>query len=142
MDLGMMLAAAVALAAPLMLVDEKSFFHIPQAEDFRMQRITRSDRESEWPFTVEDGYLSCAFVVSRPTVYFTENPGTDFDEDLRVVVVSTDPLDLIFAHIGGGGLVRKTASMADLIKVMAPFESLGARLCDQPRGTQIGAGEL
>jgi len=32
--------------------------------------------------------------------------------------------------------------MADLIKVMAPFESLGARLCDQPRGTQIGAGEL
>lgn len=67
----------------------------------------------------------------------------DFDAaDLRTVIVSTDPFDLAFGNLGDGGLMRKGGDIADLIRLMAPFESLGARLCEQPRGTQIGPGEL
>ena len=47
-----------------------------------------------------------------------------------------------FGNLGDGGLMRKGGDIADLIRLMAPFESLGARLCEQPRGTQIGSGEL
>lgn len=144
-------AAAIAVAAPLALggaapvtADEKSLFHIPSEDDFRLQRIARTDNEKEWPFTVDEGYLTCAYVVGRPAVYFTEMPvGTDFDgADLRTVIVSTDPFDLAFGNLGDGGLVRKNSSIADLIRLMAPFESLGSRLCDQPRGTNVGPGEL
>jgi hypothetical protein len=144
-------AAAMAIAAPLALGgampvsdDEKSLFHIPSEDDFRLQRIARAENEREWPFTVDEGYLTCAYVVGRPAVYFTEMPvGTDFDRaELRTVIVSTDPFDLAFGNLGGGGLVTNNGSIADLIRQMAPFESLGSRLCEQPRGTEVGPGEL
>ena len=146
------LAAAIAVAAPLLMagqaplvaVGERDFFHIPSEDDFRLQKIARTDHEKEWPFTVDEGYLTCAFVVGRPAVYFTEMPvEDDFDAaDLSTVIVSTDPFDLAFGNLGDGGLMRKGGDIADLIRLMAPFESLGARLCEQPRGTQIGPGEL
>lgn len=138
-----MLAATFAVAAPLMLVDEKSFFHIPGVEDFRVQRVARTDNEREWPFTVGEGYLTCAYLLGQPTVYFTEKPAKDADpRDVRVVVVSTDPLDLMLARFAGQGLIGSMDSMETLIRLVAPFKSMGDRLCDQPRGTQIGPGEL
>lgn len=146
------LAAAMAIAAPMLLgeqppvvaVGERDLFHMPTQDDFRLQRISRTGNEREWPFTVDEGYLTCAFVVGKPAVYFTELPTNDdiADADLRTVIVSTDPFDIAFGNIGNGGLMRKGPPLADLIRLMAPFESLGARLCDQPRGTQIGPGEL
>lgn len=150
----MMVAASIAFAgggpaafadeAPAtMAEDERSFFHVPSSEDFRLQRISRTDREREWPFTVDQGYLTCAYVVGRPAVYFTEMPDDDDTaSNLRTVIVSVDPLELTFGNLGSGGLIREAASVAALIRLMAPFESLGARLCDQPRGAEIGSGEL
>jgi hypothetical protein len=138
-----MLAATLAVAAPLVLADEKSFLHFPGVDDFRVQKVQRADREDEWPFTVDEGYLTCAYLLGKPTVYFTDNPGEGGAiEDMRVVVVSTDPMDLMLARFVGQGLIGSFASMETLIKLMAPLKTVGNRLCDQPRGTIIGPGEL
>jgi hypothetical protein len=137
------LAATLAVAAPLVLADEKSFLHFPGVEDFRVQKVQRADREDAWPFTVDEGYLTCAWLLGKPTVYFTDNPGEGGSiEGMRVVVVSTDPMDLMFSRFIGQGLIGSFESMETLIKLMAPFKNTGNRLCDQPRGTLIGPGEL
>jgi len=138
-----MLATVVAAASPLVLAGEKDFLHLPDVEDFRTQHITRTGQETAWPFTVDEGYLSCAFVMGTRAVYFTEAPidGQDTDS-LRVAIVSTNPLDIAFGNLGARDLVVKTASIEALIALMSPFEQTGQRLCDQPPGTQIGPGEL
>lgn len=134
---------ALAVATPFVLAGEQDLLHIPDAEEFRTQHISKTDHESGWPFTVDEGYLSCVFVMGTRAVYFTEAPFDGQDvKDLRVAIVSTNPLDIAFGNLGTGGLVQKADSIEQLIALMAPFESLGQRLCDQPPGTQIGPGEL
>ena len=136
-----MSAVALAVATPFVLAGERSFFHIPSEEDFRLQPIERTDNEREWPFTVDKGYLSCVYVRGKPTVYFTITE--DVDEGAAgTVVVSTDPIELVFVNIGRQGVFAPTSGLAELIKKVAPFENLGRRLCEQPRGTVVGPGEL
>ena len=136
-------AATLAMAAPLLVADEKSFFHVPEVEDFRVQKVARADRESEWPFTVDAGYLTCAYVLGESTVYFTDDPQDATDlSDVRVVIVSTNPLDLIVGRLAGDGLIGAETPIEQLIVQMAPFKAIGNRLCAQPRGTSIGPGEL
>lgn len=138
-----MLAAAVAIASPFVLAGEQDFLHMPGADEFRTQYISRAGQEAVWPFTVEEGYLSCAFVMGNRAVYFTEAPIEGGEaSDLRVAIVSTNPLDIAIGNLGARDLVVKTASIEELILLMAPFEQTGQRLCDQPPGTQIGPGEL
>lgn len=136
-----MSAVTLAVAAPLVLAGERSYFHLPSEGDFRMQPIERADNEREWPFTVDKGYLSCVYVTGKPTVYFTFREDAD-DGAAGTVVVSTDPLQLAFVNIGRQGLFAPTSGLAELIQKVAPFESLGRRLCDQPRGTVVRPGEL
>lgn len=139
-------AASLLLAAPLAAapVNERSLFHIPGVEDFRIQRIFRSDREREWPFSVESGYLMCAWVFGQRAVFFSEEPAEDArdDEYPRTITVSTDPFDLAFGNLGSRDLMAETEGLEKLIPLMAPFERLGRSLCDQPRGAEIGPGEL
>lgn len=125
------------------IADERSLFHIPSVEDVRQQRIARTDNEHDWPFAVDEAYLSCVYVMGEPTVYMTWLPdgATDADE-ARTVVVSTDPLDLMIVNIGSNDLFAPFADAGELIRRLAPFESLGHRLCEQPRGSSIGPGEL
>lgn len=144
-----MLAPALAsllTVAPLAAAsaDERSLFHIPGVEDFRIQHIARSDRERDWPFAVDAGYLMCVWIVGERTVYFAEVPDEDADDDEypRTVIVSTNPFDLAFGNMGARDLVIETQGLAQLIPLMAPFERLGKTLCDQPRGSEIGPGEL
>lgn len=138
-----MLATVVAAASPFVLAGEKDFLHLPDETEFRTQHITRAGQETAWPFTVDEGYLSCAFVMGTRAVYFTEAPiGEQEVGDLRVAIVSTNPLDLAFVNAGSGGLVVQAGSIEELIRLMTPFEQTGQLLCDQPAGTQIGPGEL
>lgn len=138
-----MLAATLAITAPFVLADEKSLFHLPGVDDFRIQKVQRADREHEWPFTVDQGYLACAWLLGKPTVYFTDDPGEDADLDqLRTVVVSTDPIDLVLAKLAGQGLIGAQESLETLIHKMAPLKTVGDQLCAQPRGVSIGPGEL
>ena len=136
-----MTAAVVLMGTALLVpVDEKGLFHIPTDEDFRFQRIARTDNERGWPFSVDEGYLACARVMGDPTVYFTTIE--DEPDDARTVIVSTDPLDLAFVNMGSNDLFAPFSGLEELIPLVAPFERLGERLCEQPRGADLGPGEL
>jgi len=134
-------AVSLAVAAPFVLAGERSFFHLPSEEDFRIQSIERADNEREWPFIADKGYLSCVYIMGKPTVYFTILEDVD-DGAAGTAVVSTDPLQLVFSNFGRQGVFAPTSGLAELIQKVAPFESLGRRLCDQPRGTVVRPGEL
>jgi hypothetical protein len=140
------LATVLAVATPVLFGSgERSIFHFPSEGDFRLQYLSRTDNERGWPFSVDDGYLMCVWVMGIRAVYFVEDlPDRDLDGGItgRVVVVSADPLDLAFTNIGSLDLFAPFDSIEQLIVRVAPFERLGERLCDQPRGTEIGPGEL
>lgn len=139
------IAMAAALGLTLAAADERSFFFIPGVEDFRMQAIARTEREREWPFSVESGYLLCAWVMGQKVVYFVEElpqDQRDDDVDPRIIPVAADPLALIVGSIGSRDLLAPYDSLEQLIRRIAPFERTGLRLCDQPRGSEIGPGEL
>ncbi len=126
------------------LVSERGPFHFPMSEDdFRIQRIDRTDREKNWPFSVDSGYLMCVWLMGERVVYFADrSEEEDEHEKPRVVVVSTNPLDLALANIGENGLFVPFDGFESMIARLGPFVSLGRRLCDQPRGSDIGPGEL
>ena len=56
--------------------------------------------------------------------------------------MSTDPFDLAFTNMGSNDLFAPFEGLEDLIPMVAPFERLGLSLCEQPKGTTIGPGEL
>lgn len=133
--------AAMAIAAPLAVSSEQGWFHIPGADDFRVQSIARTDNETDWPFAVDEGYLLCAWVLGQRVVYFSTEP-EDEDAEPRLIVVSSDPFDIMFAGIMDRALLAPYDDMKQLVERFAPFQRLGQKLCDQPRGSQIGPGEL
>ena len=143
-----MLAVALAVASRLMLpaepVGEKDFFHLPSEGDVRLQRISKSPKEQDWPFSVDTGQLACLYMLGQKTVYFVES---SIDDDLsaeerRVVVISTNPFDLSFGNLGKHDLFAPSKGLADLIARVAPFVTLGQSLCEQPRGSELKSGEL
>ena len=122
--------------------DERDLFHLPTADAFRTQRIDRATNEREWPFSVDSGYLACVWLLGQRTVYFAERLEDEDEAEPRVVVVSNNPLDLAFVNIGSNDLFAPFDGLGELIVRVSPFVSLGRRLCDQPRGSDIGPGEL
>jgi len=140
----MTLAAGMA-ATPVAEPGERNIFRIPRPGDVRMQTLTRTANESGWPFTVDEGLLMCLFVAGRPTVYFAvieEHDERHEDPPVRMVMVSTDPFDATLANMAVNDLIVQTDGPAARMALFAPFERLGRRLCDQPRGTEMGPGEL
>lgn len=126
--------------------NERGLFHFPMSGDaYRIQRIDRTGGEKDWPFSVDSGYLICVWLMGERTVYFADrlDGGDDHEEETpRVVVVSTNPLDLALVNIGSNGLFVPFDGFEAMIARLGPFVSLGRRLCDQPRGSDIGPGEL
>lgn len=114
---------------------------MPEAGDFRLQVIERTGSEAQWPFTIARGNLLCAETLGKPVVYFSD-PGEDDDDQVRVVQVSVNPFDLGIGNLGDGGLIKPELTMEQRIEAMGPLMAQGRRLCDQPRGTVIGPGEL
>lgn len=135
-------ALSLAVAAPLLFVesDEKSFFHLPGEGDFRWQVVERAGNERDWPFTVDKGWLACVYVVGERTAYFVED--LDEEADPRAVVISADAFDLALANLGKTEIFDRSVGLEELIRRVAPFAAAGQRLCDQPRGTTVGPGEL
>jgi hypothetical protein len=137
---------ALAIAAPLVLAGERSFFHVPQAAEVRVQRIARTDNERDWPFAVDEGNLTCMWSTGQKLVFFfemrPETVGQDDDFEPRHVIVSSNPVDLTIGNIGNHGLFAPMADIADLVRRVAPYAEVGQRLCDQPPGSIISHGEL
>lgn len=140
------LAATFATLATLpALADEKSFFHVPGVTDFRLQEIARSSHEDAWPFTVDRGWLACAYVTGQPTVYFSEIAEESEEDEPRVTIVSTELTLLMTGAVVGEGLLPRTTTveeMGNTLRLVGPFEAMGKRLCDQPPGIVLGTGEL
>ena len=72
---------ALAIAAPLVLAGERSFFHVPQAAEVRVQRIARADNERDWPFSVDEGNLTCVWSVGQKLVFFFEKRPRKLGQD-------------------------------------------------------------
>lgn len=138
-----MMAAALAVMAPLVLAGEKDLFHFPEAEDVRLQKISRIGSEQEWPFSVEEGYLACVWSNGDKFVMFIESndkAGDDFKP--RQVFVSVNPLEVTLMNIANRDLLKPADTVEALIRRMGPFSVLGRRLCDQPPGASLGNSEL
>ena len=137
---------ALVLAAPLVLAGERSFFHVPQAAEVRVQRIARADNERDWPFSVDEGNLTCVWSTGQKHVFFFEVRPKDIGEDVkfdaRGVMVTVNPVDLTIGNIANRALFAPAADVADLIRRVAPYAEVGQRLCDQPPGAVISHGEL
>lgn len=139
------LATAAAVGLSLVMAGERGMFFVPGADDFRKQTVARTDRERDWPFSVDSGYLLCAWVMGERAVYFLEAlPDDEADDDVepRAVAVSADPLAIVIGSIGNRDLLAPFETIEQLVLRMAPFERIGRRLCDQPPGTDLGPGEL
>lgn len=121
-------------------------FHIPSPDEVRTQPISRAENETGWPFSVDDGILTCVWSLGQKVVFFFESRPPDLNEDEpfepRGVVVTTDPLQLTFGNMANRALFRPAASVEERIRLVAPFMTMGQKLCDQPAGTHVGHGEL
>ncbi len=107
----------------------------PGVDDFRMQTITRTKNEADWPFVPTKGLLLCAKILRQPAVYFV---GEDQDgEQMEPFVISTDMVEVAIANIGTTGVLRPYDGFEQLLKRLVPYVSMGRRLCDQPPGTNL-----
>jgi len=138
--------AQMAVAMPLMLAGEQGMFHMPSAQEVRLQPIARAGNEAGWPFSVDEGMLACVWGGGQKVVMFFEDrpKGLDEDEDFepRGVIVTTDPMQLTLGNMANRALFRDSADVEERLRLVAPFVTMGQKLCDQPPGARVGHGEL
>ncbi|MFK0687912.1 hypothetical protein ACFX5Q_06860 [Mesorhizobium sp. IMUNJ 23033] len=136
----------MAVAMPLVLAGEQGMFHFPSVEEVRLQPISRTENETGWPFSVDAGVLTCVWSGGQKVVSFLENRPADLEDretfQPRHVIVTTDPVLLTFGNMADRELFRPAASVEERIRMVAPFATLGQKLCDQPAGAHVGHGEL
>jgi len=132
-------ALLFAVTCAAATADERSIFHFPSADDVRMQEIARTAGEANWPFTVDSGFLICVWSGGQRQVMFA--PETDSDRT-RIVFVTNDPFLLTFGNMNATDLFVERADVARRMEMVAPYHALGLRLCDQPKGATLKAGEL
>ncbi len=112
---------------------------IPSPDDFRRQAIHKASGELEWPFVADSGTLMCIEILARPYVYFAP----DDDEDrARVYNLDVDVLSMAMTNLGTTGVLLPYDEPQQLIKRIAPFVTMGQRLCNQQPGSDISGSEL
>ena len=136
------LFSAIATAG----ADERSLFYMPNDNDFRHQSIAKGPNEANWPFAETSGQIACAWIMGAQAVYFIpeseiEGPLAD-DENYRVLIVSTNVLEMMISNAAQRDLLLPMASLEDQIKRIAPYYALGLKLCEMQRGTVLGPAEL
>ena len=138
--------AELAVAVPLVLAGEQDLFHLPSSDEVRLQPISRAENEAGWPFSVDEGTLACVWSGGQKMVMFFEarphglDEGEDFEP--RGVIVTTDPMQLTLGNMATRTLFRGAASVEERLRLVAPFVTVGQKLCDQPAGARVGHGEL
>ncbi|MGO4831080.1 hypothetical protein AB4144_02095 [Rhizobiaceae sp. 2RAB30] len=141
-----MVVPTFAMAMPLILAAEQDLFHMPSAEEVRIQPIARTDNETGWPFSIENGNLTCVWSGGQKVVFFFEPRPDDLDEDEefdpRGVLLSVNPLELTIGNMAASDLFVPAGSVEERIKLVAPFTAMGGKLCDQPADSRVGYGEL
>lgn len=135
-----MIVPTVAMAMPLILAAEQDLFHMPSEEEVRIQSIARTDNETGWPFSVDSGNLTCVWSGGQKVVFFfeprPEDLGEDEDFDPRGVLLSVNPLELTIGNMANRDLFASAGSVEERIRLVAPFATMGGKLCDQPAGSR------
>lgn len=124
---------------------ERNFFYLPKAADARFQEIGKSDNEKGWPFTVDRGLLGCIFAAGKPLVMFLVEDGLEADgvtPKVRSVTISPDPFESMFGNMAENDLIDDNGDPERRMALFMPLYGVGKRLCDQPKGSKIGSGEL
>ena len=111
---------------------------VPKPGDFRFQKIQRAAGEAEWPFVATGGMLGCTKVFGNRTVYFIPDE-TDmsraFNLDMNVFAMS-------IVNLGMNDILAPYDNVEQLVHRIAPFVTMGQRLCDQAPGTFVTGPEL
>ena len=138
-------ALLLSAAAPA-IADERSLFYMPNDNDFRHQNISKAPNEEKWPFAETSGQIACAWILGAQAVYFiplSEIEGIAAeDENYRVLIVSTNVIEMMISNAANRDLLLPMASLEEQIKRIAPYYTLGLKLCDMQRGTHLGPAEL
>ncbi|MGE0284542.1 MAG: hypothetical protein AB7P20_28570 [Rhizobiaceae bacterium] len=141
----MSLLAAIVVAVPVMLAGDKDFFNLPDDYEVRVQKVARADHETNWPFSVDHGLLACVWGLGQRLTYFVEDLGEAADEpdaNPRILVLTTNPFDLVFTNMAFRDLFVPNQTIEQRIGAVAPLVTVALRLCDQPPGSVIGPAEL
>jgi len=133
--------AAIAVAVPMVLAGEKDFFNLPDDYEVRVQKVSRADHETNWPFSVDHGALACVWGLGQRLTYFVEDL-VETDAKPRVLVLTTNPFDLVFTNMAFRDLFAADQTIEQRIDAVAPLVTVALRLCDQPPGAVIGPAEL
>jgi hypothetical protein len=116
-----------ALDAPLPVVATSSLFPT--------KLIRKSETVYEWPFSIDEGELTCIGMNGQKFVFFAEILS---DEEMgefgsmklpKSVVVTTNPM-AFFASFEDRDLYLPWDTLETLIRRLAPYERMGWALCD------------
>ncbi|MGQ3211247.1 MAG: hypothetical protein ACT6U0_21795 [Shinella sp.] len=110
----------------------------PTSEDVRFQKIQKAAGEKEWPFVVASGMLGCIKVLGQRKVYFIP------DEALqdRPFNIDVNLFSMSMTNLGITDILAPYGDTKQLIYRLAPFVTMGQRLCDQDPGTFVTGPEL
>ena len=141
-----MLAATVAAAMPLAFASGQASGPVLTASVFPEIVIREAESEHDWAFSIDEGTLTCIGMNGEEYVFFSE---ILTDEEMgefgsmtlpRSVVVTTNPIAFL-ATMENRELYRPYDSLETLIKRLAPFETMGRKLCKddaaRPRTTDL-----
>jgi len=130
-----MLAAILAVAIPISLFSERVPAPIACASTFPEIVIRKAGSQHEWPFSIEEGELTCVRVGAQRAVFFSEiltpeEMGGFGNMTLpRMVVVTANPLAYMVSF-EDRELYAPYDTLETLITRLAPFERMGWALCD------------
>jgi hypothetical protein len=130
----MLAGLSLAAALPLLPVGEGDAGAM-RAYSFPEIVIRKGETGHEWPFSIDEGELTCLAYQGQRYVFFAEiltddEMGTFGAMTLpRSVVVSTNPVAL-FASFEDRALYAPWDSLETLVTRLAPYELMGRALCD------------
>jgi hypothetical protein len=105
------------------------------ASTFPEMHIRKGQTLHEWPFSIDEGRLSCIALAGQRYVFFSEilgeeQAGTIGNMTLpRMVAVTANPFALFATH-DSRELYAPWDSLEALIERLAPYERMGWKLCD------------
>ncbi len=111
---------------------------IPEIGDFRFQQIRKAAGEQDWPFVAKSGMLACAKALGGRVVYFVPDE-TDLS---RAFNIDVNLFAMSVVNLGMTDILAPYDNTEQLVQRIAPFVTMGQRLCDQEPGTFVTDPEL
>ena len=131
----MLAGLSLAAAIPFMLVAAEGMEAPRPASTYPEMVIRKGQTLHDWPFSIDEGTLTCIPYGGQRFVFFSEilpedEAGTFGDMKLpRMAAVTANPFSLFATH-DSRDLYAPWDSLETLITRLAPYERMGWKLCD------------